>query len=564
MNTIRIYSPEFVLLHEFEDFISCKEQRNYAETSTLSLSVDPNSTAAPYLLDGFYVCIDKWFYIIRDRIADSSRVSVVGYSPFRLLQQRVANEQTVNGSVDSMAKTLITANTQGNRSLPIVCAAADNSGTQHTWTTESNRVNYEIEDMLKLDDSGIKTDFNGSGFTFDTYHGTDRSTENTEGNEPVIFAVKYDNLLSFSHETGNVDTVNVVYVHDDEGNVTEYDPDTASGVNRFESTGRLTVTEGDSPPRLPTGFIELTSIKSTGTQMINSGIAYTAENYNKIRFESDVNFDNASGVYEVNGTGTSGANCFYVGNLNGTLIYGDGKTDSTTNIKASGRNTYIIDGQKGIVSVSGVGENSFSPKVPSVSANLLLFGFNRTSGNPTGHSETRYSCKIYIDNVLVCHLIPCIDPSGAIGMYNLITNAFHGNVGTGEFIAGETIQNNFSLLSTEMVKPRNAIISTIAPYTFAYGADYFLGDIVTIEHKSMEAVKHGDEYDIAEITRRHTVRITSMAIDYTADTVTYTPTFGTVQRNLRTIIKKQQKDITANQTAINTINKRITALEAAI
>ena len=360
------------MLHEFEDFISCKEQRNYAEASTIQLSVQPESTAAPYLLDGFYVCIDDWYYIIRDRIADSNRVSVVGYSPFRLLQQRVANEQTVRGSVDSMAKTLITANTQGNRSLPIVCAAADNSGTQHTWTTEGNRVSYEIEDMLKLNDSGIKTKFVGNGFEFDTYHGADRSADNAEGNEPVIFAVKYDNLLSFSHETGNIDTVNVVYVQDDEGNVSEYDPEKSSGVNRFEATGRLNIDE----------------------------------------------------------EGTS------------------------TNINDSG--------------------------------------------------------------------------------------------------------------AAAVVKPRNAITSTIAPYTFAYGADYFLGDIVTIEHKSMEAVKHGNEYDIAEITRRHAVRITSMAIDYTADTVIYTPTFGTVQRDLRTVIKKQQKDIISNQTAIKAINKRISALEAAI
>lgn len=360
------------MLHEFEDFISCKEQRNYAEASTIQLSVQPESTAAPYLLDGFYVSIDDWHYIIRDRIADTNRVSVIGYSPFWLLKQRVANEQTVSGSVDSMAKTLITSNTQGNRSLPITCASAKADGTQHTWTTERNRVNYEIEDMLKLDDSGVKTKFIGDGFEFDTYHGADRSAENTEGNEPVIFAVKYDNLLSFSHETGNVDTVNVVYIENNEGNVMEYNPNNVVGVDRFETTGKLSTDE-------------------------------------------------------------------------------DG---NTADIKDSG--------------------------------------------------------------------------------------------------------------AAAIVKPRNAITSTIAPYTFVYGADYFLGDIVTIEHKSMEAVKNGDEYDIAEITRRHAVRITSMAIDYTADTVTYTPTFGTVQRDLRTVIKKQQKDIISNQTAIKAINKRISALEAAI
>lgn len=372
MNTIRIYSPEFVLLHEFEDFISCKEQRSYAETSLLQLSVQPDSTAAPYLLDGFYTSIDDCFYIIRNRIADSSRISVAAYSPFRLLTQRVANEQTINGSVDSIAKTLITANTQAERKLPITCAAVKTNGTQHTWTTNRNRVNYEIEDVLKLDDSGIKTAFTGSGFEFDTYHGTDRSTENTEGNEPVIFAVKYDNLLSVSRETGNNETVNVVYVEDDIGNITEYNPDSVVGVERFEAIGRLN-----------------------------------------------------------------------------------------------------NDDEKTAASIESAG-------------------------------------------------------------------------------------------AATMVKPRNTITATIAPYTFVYGVDYFLGDIVTIEHKSMEAVKNGDEYDIAEITRRHAVRITSMAIDYTADTVIYTPTFGTVKRDLRTIIKKQQKDIVSNQTAINAINKRVTALEAAI
>lgn len=361
-----------MLLHEFEDFSSCQVTLNYAESSMAAVSVPIYSTAAPYLLDGFYISIDDNYFIIRSRTESGDRISVAAYSPFSLLRQRVANEQTVSGTVDSMAKALITANTQGARSLPITCAAVQTGGTAHTWTTERQKLNAEIEDMLKLDDSGIKSTFNGSGFTFDTYHGADRSTENTEENEPVIFAVKYDNLLSYNRDVGNLDTVNVVYIEDDEGNISTYDPSGAVGVDRYESTARLNADE---------------------------------------------------------------------------------------------------DGNTGTLADTG---------------------------------------------------------------------------------------------AAAIVKPRDSISATIAPYTFVYNVDYFLGDIVTIENKSMEAVKTGDDYDIAEITRRYAVRIVAMQIDYTADTETYTPTFGTTVRDLRTLLKKQQKDIRSNDTAIKAANKRITALEEAV
>lgn len=371
MNTIRIYSPEFALLHEFEDFLMCSATMKYAEASTISISVMAESTAAPYLLDGFYVSINNDWFIIRSRSESIDTVSVIGYSPFALLKQRIAIEQRINGTVDSMVKELINANTIGARSLPLTCEPIRTIGTVHEWATSRQQLNTEIESILKLDESGIKMLFSGDGFTFDTYHGVDRTTDNADNNEPVIFAVKYDNLISYTHDSGNFNTVNVVYVEDNSGTISEYNPNEASGVNRYEATARI----------------------------------QTAEN----------------------GSGT-------------------------------------------------------------------------------------------------------ISDTGA----------------------------------ANIVERKNSITATVAPYTYIYGTDYFLGDIVTIEKKAIEAIKNDEKYDLVSITRRYSMRITSIDIDYLSDTITYTPTFGTYANGLQTLLKKQRNDIKTNSTAINTANKRITALESAI
>ena len=47
-----------------------------------------------------------------------------------------------------------------------------------------------------------------------------------------------------------------------------------------------------------------------------------------------------------------------------------------------------------------------------------------------------YSAKIYIDNNLVRDYVPCVSPSGKVGLYDKVTKRFYGNNGTGNFIAG--------------------------------------------------------------------------------------------------------------------------------
>ena len=47
-----------------------------------------------------------------------------------------------------------------------------------------------------------------------------------------------------------------------------------------------------------------------------------------------------------------------------------------------------------------------------------------------------YMSQVIEKRELVRNLLPCIDPSGAVGMYDLVGQKFYGNAGTGTFVVG--------------------------------------------------------------------------------------------------------------------------------
>ncbi len=57
-----------------------------------------------------------------------------------------------------------------------------------------------------------------------------------------------------------------------------------------------------------------------------------------------------------------------------------------------------------------------------------------------------YGCKIFEGDTIVRDFIPCLNPDGVAGVYDCVTQAFFGSVGTGQFLAGDP-------LSTELNNP---------------------------------------------------------------------------------------------------------------
>jgi len=58
-----------------------------------------------------------------------------------------------------------------------------------------------------------------------------------------------------------------------------------------------------------------------------------------------------------------------------------------------------------------------------------------------GIRANMYSCQIYKgkDLPLVRDFVPCINPSGEIGLYDLVSNQFYKNKGTGVLTPGPAV-----------------------------------------------------------------------------------------------------------------------------
>ena len=44
-----------------------------------------------------------------------------------------------------------------------------------------------------------------------------------------------------------------------------------------------------------------------------------------------------------------------------------------------------------------------------------------------------YTCKIYDNDKIVRNYIPCVNPSGKAGLFDLVESKFYENKGSGEF-----------------------------------------------------------------------------------------------------------------------------------
>lgn len=168
------------------------------------------------------------------------------------------------------------------------------------------------------------------------------------------------------------------------------------------------------PVALPSGYTKLEYIQSSGTQYIDTGVSLTTAisltlDWQLVTYASDKWFLSALN------TGTNqglriGAyeNAFYLQNAMASQ-----NADLTARTIFTGKSTY------------------------AVGLNLFLFAENRNGSSYGLSSGKLYSCQIYDNGPLIRDYIPCINASGAVGLYDLVDRQFYGNAGTGVFIGSE-------------------------------------------------------------------------------------------------------------------------------
>lgn len=196
---------------------------------------------------------------------------------------------------------------------------------------------------------------------------------------------------------------------------------------------------------LPDGYTELEYIEFTGTQSIDTGLLNTLTS----RYEVGVMpMEEVRGC--IIGTSNDDNNDFRIFNTRGDLYYDYGSQRLNTS-GAFPANKYFdlafgnfyVD-MNGSRIATGTTQTSFT-----VTDNVFIA--NTTQYDTTKPKQKIYYYKHYHGDTLVQDLVPAINSSGIIGFYDMVSNNFFMNAGSGTFVSGPEIGGSRSKLIFEPI-----------------------------------------------------------------------------------------------------------------
>ena len=187
---------------------------------------------------------------------------------------------------------------------------------------------------------------------------------------------------------------------------------------------------------LPDGYTALSYIESSGSQYIDTGFKPNQDTGVEIDFDFlETNTGTDHHIASVNNNSQYYA--FRVkSNLAGyaSRYYTDALADVSTTTPY-GRHMVVRNKNK--TSLDGGAEVTHTYGAFQITNTLPICCFKNASGALSGYAKLKiYSCKIHDNGVLIRNFVPCKNPSGMFGMYDLVTNEFYGNAGSGAFTGG--------------------------------------------------------------------------------------------------------------------------------
>lgn len=193
--------------------------------------------------------------------------------------------------------------------------------------------------------------------------------------------------------------------------------------------------------RLPSDYTELEYIESSGTQYI----LVDYEINNNIKLECDFQFTELiSGQNNIIGLGNGNYNRFTFGfSQTPRFLVGLGENFYLEATDYYTRKLYTLDAKNKIAKCNDeeftfTGTFNFGALTKK---DLILFARYSTAGVLDAFCKGKlYSAKYYDNDVLVRDLVPCKNSSNVVGMYDLVSESFFGNDGTGEFIGGRPVE----------------------------------------------------------------------------------------------------------------------------
>ena len=206
---------------------------------------------------------------------------------------------------------------------------------------------------------------------------------------------------------------------------------------------------------LPAGYTKLEYIESTGTQYIDTGF----KNNQDTRVVMDVQATSIPSTHAWffgGRTSTSDATMgvfYYASSTKKITADYDGNSQRYKFDSLGATDRLNIDYNKNVLTINSYSKTFTSATFQST-ASIALLAAN--TGGSIAHyvSAKLYSCQIYNNGIPVRDYVPCINPDGAAGLYDLINKQFYANAGSGTFVIssddpGSTAQyTSFSSLVT--------------------------------------------------------------------------------------------------------------------
>ena len=199
-------------------------------------------------------------------------------------------------------------------------------------------------------------------------------------------------------------------------------------------------TNATSVQILPDGYTQLEYIQSNGgAHYIDTGFKPNQNTGIIAKFQLLSSTGNQTPIFSRTSRNVASFGVFLDSNSKWTADYG---TLRYTNSSIGAQTLINLNFDKNVVKFNN-DSYTFDAQTFQGSSNLTIFGMN-TGGTVANNARMNfYSCEIYDNGTLIRSFIPCKNPSGTIGLYDIVNSKFYTNVGSGgTFTAGPEVKKS--------------------------------------------------------------------------------------------------------------------------
>ena len=277
--------------------------------------------------------------------------------------------------------------------------------------------NVLISENINTDFESVKNYVEVLGHTWDVdYYSPSESTTVSGGTITPTFAdlkeLQNDTAVGITlpSDITNVDKITIDFL----GNNDVVDIDNEPVKSLSKDTEWIFQCVAGEKGKLPSTYRKLEYIQSSGKQYIDTGVMVKDITEIKVDFQA-------------------------VTILSGENQYASSWVDYSNHIQIGiNGNTFIDSGGVTYSQTSSVTARTQAVGVPLGAVNLHLYLFAQSEGTGALHysSGRIFSCQITTADGLVRNFVPCKNPDGVIGMYDIVNDKFYQSSSSDTFIAG--------------------------------------------------------------------------------------------------------------------------------